>query len=139
MPKGPGSTSDNYVFSSTHSHSRTHSVTTYSVADRLVGIGTLSYTELTFVTLTLFQTLRATRHTRCVRKVSNLRSYLCVGAILRHPDRGILYTVNSAFGITFAVGHSPLLKRTVRYAKYFRASRSHSLECRNSIFDRMWE
>ena len=75
MPKRPGSTSDNYVFSSTHSHSRTHSVTTYSVADRLVGIGTLSYTELSFVILTLFQTLRATRHTRCVRKVSNLRSY----------------------------------------------------------------
>ena len=28
--------------------------------------------------------------TRCVRKVSDLRSYLGVGAILRHPDRGIL-------------------------------------------------
>ena len=29
-------------------------------------------------------------YTRCVRKVSDLRSYLRVGAILRHPDRGIL-------------------------------------------------
>ena len=27
---------------------------------------------------------------RCVRKVSDLRSYLHVGAILRHPERGIL-------------------------------------------------
>ena len=27
---------------------------------------------------------------RCVRRVSDLRSYLRVGAILRHPDRGIL-------------------------------------------------
>ena len=51
MPKGPGSTLDNYVFSSTHSHSRNHSVTTYSVVDRLVGIGILSYTELSFMTL----------------------------------------------------------------------------------------
>ena len=62
MPKGPGSTSDNYVFSFTHSHSRRHSLTTYSVVDRLVGIGTLSYTELSFMTLTLLQKLRATRH-----------------------------------------------------------------------------
>ena len=30
------------------------------------------------------------KYTRCVRKVSDLRSYLHVGAILRHPDRGIL-------------------------------------------------
>ena len=29
-------------------------------------------------------------YTRCVRKVSDLRSYLRVGAILRHPDRGTL-------------------------------------------------
>ena len=29
-------------------------------------------------------------HTRCVRKVSNLCSYLRVGGILRYPDRGIL-------------------------------------------------
>ena len=29
-------------------------------------------------------------NTRCVRKVSDLGSYLRVGAILRHPDRGIL-------------------------------------------------
>ena len=29
-------------------------------------------------------------YTRCVWKVSDLRSYLRVGAILRHPDRGIL-------------------------------------------------
>ena len=29
-------------------------------------------------------------HTRCVRKVSDLRSYLRVGAIFRHPDRSIL-------------------------------------------------
>ena len=28
--------------------------------------------------------------------------------------------VNSAFDIIVAVGHSPLSKRTVRYAKYFR-------------------
>ena len=28
--------------------------------------------------------------TRCVQKVSDLRSYLRVGTILRHPDRGIL-------------------------------------------------
>ena len=27
---------------------------------------------------------------RCVRKVSNLRSYFRVGTIIRHPDRGIL-------------------------------------------------
>ena len=44
MPEGAGSTSDNYVFSSTHhSHSRTHSVTMYNVVDQLVGIGTLSF------------------------------------------------------------------------------------------------
>ena len=30
------------------------------------------------------------QYTRCVRKVSDLRSYLRVSAILRHPDRGIL-------------------------------------------------
>ena len=30
------------------------------------------------------------QYTRCVRKVSDLRSYLRVGAILRHPDRSIL-------------------------------------------------
>ena len=30
------------------------------------------------------------QHTRCVRKVPDLRSYLRFGAILRHPDRGIL-------------------------------------------------
>ena len=35
-------------------------------------------------------TARKRQLTRCVRKVSNLRSYLRVGAILRHPDRGIL-------------------------------------------------
>ena len=29
-------------------------------------------------------------HTSCVRKVSDLRSYRRVGAILCHPDRGIL-------------------------------------------------
>ena len=29
-------------------------------------------------------------NTRCVRKVSDLRSYLRVGAILRHPDSGVL-------------------------------------------------
>ena len=62
MPKGPGSTFNNYVFSFTYSHSRTRSVTTYSIVDRLVCIGTLSYTELSFISLTLFQTLRATRH-----------------------------------------------------------------------------
>ena len=33
---------------------------------------------------------RAYYYTRCVRKVSDLRSYLRVGAIFRHPDRGIL-------------------------------------------------
>ena len=48
-------------------------------------------------------------------------------------------TVNSAFVTILAVGQSPLFKRTVRYAEYFHASRSHSLECQNSIFDRMWE
>ena len=30
------------------------------------------------------------RSTRCIRKVSDLRSYFRVGAILRHPDRVIL-------------------------------------------------
>ena len=34
--------------------------------------------------------LSLTTFTRCVRKLSDLRSYLRVGAILRHPDRGIL-------------------------------------------------
>ena len=29
-------------------------------------------------------------HTRCVQIVSNLRSYLCVGAILHHPNDAIL-------------------------------------------------
>ena len=67
MPKGSGSTSENYVFSFTYSYSRTHSVITYCVVDRLVGIGTLSYTELAFMTLTLLQTLRATRHIVRVR------------------------------------------------------------------------
>ena len=34
--------------------------------------------------------MKVREYTSCVRKVSDLRSYLRVGAILRHPDRGIL-------------------------------------------------
>ena len=32
-------------------------------------------------------------YTKCVRKVSDLRSYLRVDAILRHLDRGILRSI----------------------------------------------
>ena len=63
------------------------------------------------------------------------------GVYLKTSDHTIVHVqsgtnmVNSAFGIIFVVGQLSLLKRAIRYVKYFRAGRSHSLEGRNSIFN----
>ena len=46
----------------------------------------LSFCLLTFITIIFFQ---IGSYKKCFRKVSDLRSYLRVGTILRHPDRGI--------------------------------------------------
>ena len=59
MPKGPGSTSDNHVIAFTHSHSRTHSVTTYNVY-RLLGIDTLSFSLVSFLALSSLSLSRCT-------------------------------------------------------------------------------